>query len=132
MIFQEPKTAAGYRTLALPPILVEELKAHLDKFVGDDDDALLFVDALTKETPSKTDWRTLWDRARRESGVECTFHDLRHVAGTLNAAVGATIKEAMARLGHASPEAALRYQHATTSRDSEIASDIDRLLRGTD
>ena len=56
-----------------------------------------------------------------EAGVSCTFHDLRHVAGTLNAAAGATIKEAMARLGHASPVAALRYQHAVAARDAVIA-----------
>ena len=90
MIFQEPKTSAGYRRPALPPILVEELQAHLDQFVGADGESLLFIDALTKDTPSKTTWRTTWDRARRNSKVDCTFHDLRHVAGTLNAAAGAT------------------------------------------
>lgn len=130
MIFQEPKTSAGYRRVALPPIVVEELRTHLEHHVEEGDDALLFTDPNTKDTPSKTEWRTSWDRTRRRSGVDCTFHDLRHVAGTLNAAVGATIKEAMARLGHASPEAALRYQHASFSRDSQIAADIDRLLRG--
>lgn len=129
MIFQEPKTAAGHRRLALPPVLVEELRAHLDQFVAADAGSLLFVDVSTNDTPSKTAWRTTWDRARRHSGIDCTFHDLRHVAGTLNAAAGATIKEAMARLGHASPEAALRYQHASLSRDAQIATDVDRLLR---
>ena len=31
----------------------------------------------------------------------------------------------MARLGHASPRAALRYQHAAESRDREIAARLD-------
>lgn len=38
---------------------------------------------------------------------------LRHLAGTLAASTGAGTKELMHRLGHASPQAALRYQHAT-------------------
>ena len=35
----------------------------------------------------------------------------------------------MHRLGHVSPQAALRYQHATTARDSTIADGIDALVR---
>ena len=68
--------------------------------------------------------------ARANADVDCTFHDLRHVAGTLNAAASATIKETMARLGHSSPEAALRYQHALAQRDAEIADAVDAWLRG--
>ena len=44
------------------------------------------------------------------------------------AATGASTKELMHRLGHASPRAALRYQHATAERDEAIADGIDRLL----
>jgi integrase len=55
------------------------------------------------------------------------FHDLRHTAGTIAAQTGATTKELMARLGHASPRAALIYQHATEERDEEIAAQLDIL-----
>ena len=130
MIFQEPKTLAGYRMVAIPPSLVPELQQHLDLFADRGPDSLLFTDERTGDTPIKTYWRTAWDKARNGAEVDCTFHDLRHVARTLNAAAGATIKEAMARLGHNSPEAALRYQHASKARDHQIAADIDRLLRG--
>lgn len=37
------------------------------------------------------------------------------------AMTGATTKQLMHRLGHASPAAALRYQHATAKRDEKIA-----------
>lgn len=90
---------------------------------------MLFTAAHSGQTPTKVVWRRAWGKARNQAEVTCTFHDLRHVAGTLNAAAGATIKEAMARLGHSSPEAALRYQHALQERDGEIASAVDRLLR---
>jgi hypothetical protein len=35
----------------------------------------------------------------------------------------------MRRLGHATQEAALRYQHATDERDRELAPGIDRLIQ---
>lgn len=126
---QDPKTEAGRRTLALPAVLAAELQWHLDTYVAPEPDALLFTGSRGGGTPQRTTWRRIWLEACVTTGVECTFHDLRHVAGTLNATAGATLKEAMARLGHASPVAALRYQHAVQSRDAEIASAIDRLLQ---
>ena len=131
-MLQDPKTIAGARTLALPEMLVDELRSHLDQFVGDGADDLLFTAEASGDTPTKMMWRSVWGRARSDASVACTFHDLRHVAGTLNATAGATIKEAMARLGHASPVAALRYQHAVASRDAEIAGSVDRLIRPQD
>jgi hypothetical protein len=47
----------------------------------------------------------------------------------LAAATGAGTKEIMRRLGHATQEAALRYQHATDERDRVLASGIDQLIR---
>ena len=41
---------------------------------------------------------------------------------------GITTKELMARIGHASPRAALIYQHATAERDQAIASFLDDQL----
>ena len=59
---------------------------------------------------------------------ELHFHDLRHVPNTLTAASGASTKELMHRMGHASPEAALRYQHATRDRDAAIATLLGDLI----
>jgi integrase len=97
-----PKTDAGKRTLVLPASLIPEVEAHLEAFVGPEPAA---------------------------PGLEgVRLHDLRHVAGTMAAATGASTKELMHRLGHASPRAALRYQHATAKRDEAIADGIDRML----
>jgi integrase len=57
-----------------------------------------------------------------------TFHDLRHVAATLAAKTGAGVKEIMYRIGHSSPQAALRYQHASQRRDRSIADGMSRLI----
>lgn len=58
------------------------------------------------------------------------FHDLRHTGNTLAASTGASTKELMARMGHASPRAALIYQHATANRDTEIAARLSAMIDG--
>lgn len=123
-----PKTDAGKRTLVLPASLIPEVEAHLDAFVGPEPGAPLFVG--TRGAPVRVvTWQRDWTRARRTLGLESVrLHDLRHVAGTMAAATGASTKELMHRLGHASPRAALRYQHATAKRDEAIADGIDRML----
>ena len=45
----------------------------------------------------------------------------------LAAGAGASTRELMARLGHASSAASLRYQHATASRDESIAERLSEL-----
>lgn len=46
------------------------------------------------------------------------LHDLRHVALTNYARLpGVTLKDIMARGGHASERVAMGYQHADTARD---------------
>ena len=42
------------------------------------------------------------------------------------------MRELMARLGHATPTVALRYQHATLERDTAIADKLGALLRGAE
>jgi hypothetical protein len=44
------------------------------------------------------------------------------------AQTGATLKELMDRLGHSTPAAALRYQHATESRGREIADKLSKMM----
>lgn len=56
------------------------------------------------------------------------FHDLRHAAGTMAAQAGATERELQARLGHASPAAARRYQHAAQRRDEELAERLGAMM----
>jgi hypothetical protein len=48
------------------------------------------------------------------------FHDLRHVAQVFAAEAGATLPELMARLGQATPAAALIYLHARAERDHAL------------
>jgi integrase len=71
------------------------------------------------------------DLARQVVGLQhLHFHDLRHVANALAAASGATTKELMYRMGHASPAAALRHQHVTRDRDAVIAAALGEVMTG--
>ncbi len=54
------------------------------------------------------------------------FHDLRHTAATLAAASGTSLKALMARIGHASAAAALRYQHVIDGQDADIVRYLER------
>jgi len=51
-----------------------------------------------------------------------------HTANTLAAATGASTRELMHRMGHASSAPALRYQHATRDRDQAIAKALGDLV----
>lgn len=52
-----------------------------------------------------------------------------HTGNTLAASTGASTKELMARMGHASPRAALIYQHATAERDRAIADALSSMIQ---
>ena len=55
------------------------------------------------------------------------LHDLRRSGAVLAASTGATIAELMACLGHSTPAAAMRYQHAAQGRDQVIAVLLSKL-----
>ncbi len=73
--------------------------------------------------------RRVWRPATRAAGLEgLRFHDLRHTSATLSIAAGASTRELMARMGHSSSAAALRYQHVMAGRDAAIAAALDELI----
>jgi len=63
--------------------------------------------------------------------ADLRLHDLRHSGLTWSAATGASVAELMRRAGHASPTAALRYQHATEDRDRVLADALADLATET-
>lgn len=126
----EPKTAAGQRDIAVPPHVRPTLKTHLKNHVGRAGDALLFGD--DGGTHLRADlYRTHWEKARTAIGKpNLRVHDLRHVGAVLAAQSGATTAELMHRLGHTTPQMALRYQHVAEGRDAEIAERLSKLVKG--
>jgi len=115
------KSIAGMRSINLPPHVVPPILEHLDRYVGDSPDALLFpasdgVTHLAQSTLAKAFYP-----AREAAGrSDMPWHALRHYGATRAALAGATLKELQERLGHSTVKAAMAYQHAT-GRDEELA-----------
>jgi integrase len=121
VLFADPKTDAGIRSVHLPDRAMQVVNDHLAANVEARPDSLLFTGRGGVPLRSKT-LATAFTKARTACGLpHVRFHDLRHFSLTMAAATGASTKELMRRGGHASPAAALRYQHATEDRDKAIA-----------
>ncbi len=126
-----PKTEAGRRSVAIPPPLVPVLENHMSGCSAPGPDGLVFcgpLGAALRRTHFGRKWRSAVRMVGDLEGLH--FHDLRHTANTLTATTGASTRELMYRMGHASPAAALRYQHATRDRDAAIAQALGELLEG--
>ncbi|MGG5260331.1 tyrosine-type recombinase/integrase [Phycicoccus avicenniae] len=127
-----PKSFASIRDVAIPPHLIPVIENHLERFVRPETDALVFpsVGDPSIQVHANTLYRH-WYRARLAAGrPDLRIHDLRHTGAVLAAQTGATLAELMARIGHSTPQAALRYQHAARGRDAEIAAALSRLAEG--
>lgn len=122
-----PKSDAGRRDVEIPPHLIPVLKEHLETHVPLGRDALLFPAQNGGHLAPASLYRRFY-RARAAAGRDdLRWHDLRHSGAVLAAATGATLAELMARLGHSTPGAAMRYQHAAQGRDRQIAKLLSRL-----
>jgi integrase len=127
-IIGPPKTDAGNRKVALPGFVSMAFEAHLRNFVAADQEATVFSTA-SGNFVARQNFSATFGRAVAKCGLPpARVHWLRHTGATLAAATGASTKELMHRLGHASPAAALGYQHAVSTRDSEIARALNDLV----
>jgi integrase len=141
-----PKSDAGERGVHIPPHLMPMVRAHMAANIAGGRDGLLFpgkdgrqlsTSSFYGRAPGTRDKRTgrllsPWGfyAARAKAGrPDLNFHGLRHTGATWAAQNGATLKELMVRLGHATPDAALLYQHATDERDAEIARKLSEMAR---
>ena len=113
-----PKTASSVRAVTLPDPLAEALRGPSRGVRGPSSRAHVVFATRTGTTPARSNLGATWRRACATAGVpQVRLHDLRHVAQVFAAEAGATLPELMARLGHATPAAALVYLHARTDRD---------------
>lgn len=110
------KTRAGIRTVSVYGDDALIIAAHVQKMASDQ---LLWADQSGKFPMSHSSFTWHWEKARKVAGrPDLELHSLRHYHGTRYAQLtGASLAEVMARLGHKSVAAAMRYQHAGTRAD---------------
>jgi integrase len=148
--FGQPKSAAGRRTLALPPELVEMLTAHMAAhgLAVTDRDGLLFT-APDGGVLRYSNWlRRVWWPSAIAAGLghmveeEATgkaryvgigFHDLRRANATGLVAAGVDVKTAQGLLGHSDSRLTLdHYAQVVTELGEAAASAMGkRFLNGT-
>ena len=125
-----PKTLAGILTVAIPASIVADLEDHLAQWAQPGPWGAVFVGprgGLRRASLYKA-----WEAALKEANVRADLHphDLRHLANTLAARVpGTTSKDLMARMGHKSADAALRYLHANDEADQAMSAGIDEAIQ---
>lgn len=134
-----PKSAAGVRTVPVPPSIVPALTAHLRDHAAPGRDGLLFH--KTKAPAQHLHPNTL--RTHFNAALEAvnapriegeddraplenfTFHGLRHTALTRLGQQGATTAELKAYAGHSDGKSVERYQHAERNRLAALAGALN-------
>ncbi|MET8122745.1 tyrosine-type recombinase/integrase [Micromonospora sp. NPDC005291] len=131
LTFGPPKTDAGMRTVTIPAAIRRDVLAHLDAFVNDDQDALVFTGATGATLRRSNFQRTCnWRASVAAAGLPgFHFHDLRHTGNTLASRTGASLADLMARMGHASTRAAMIYQHTAREQDEQIADALSSQIK---
>ena len=125
-----PKTQAGRRAVSLPSPWWRSSAPISTCTSAPTSTAYVFTSSEGVPIERNNFRQRIWLPAVEASGMDgFHFHELRHTAGTLAARTGATTKELMARLGHASPQAAMIYQHAASDRDRSIAEGLAIMMR---
>ena len=118
----DPKSEAGKRDIAIPPHIVPAVKEHLAKHVASKNDSLIFPAKSGGHLgPPSTFQRHFYRGRNKAKRPDLRLHDCRHTGAVYAAQAGATLAELMSRLGHSTPQAAMRYQHAAQGRDKQIA-----------
>jgi integrase len=126
-----PKSEAGVRDVSIPPHLLPAVRHHLLHNITGGRNGLLFPAANGGHMAPSTLYGAFYPAREAAGRPDLRWHDLRHTGAVLAASTGATLAELMSRLGHSTPAAALRYQHAAQGRDAEIAKALSALVDGS-
>jgi integrase len=118
-----PKSDAGKRLVAIPSMIMPDVRSHLDT-LRPEADVLLFTSPTGKPLRHGNFRRRVWLPALAASGVDIHLHDLRHTGNGLVAEAGANLRELMERLGHSTSRAALIYLHSTSERQHMLADEV--------
>ncbi len=126
--FDSPKSVAGQRTIAIPRLLADSLRTHLERFSGPRFDDLVFT-TQTGGNIRSTYHQMLKRALLRVGRPDVRPHDLRHTGMTLAAQAGASLPELKHRMGQSTTRAAEIYLHATADHGRRIADRMDQLAQ---
>lgn len=124
-ILCEPKTKAAFRTIILPPVMVELLREYKMGIFS----PLMFPSRIKPEQPIDPGYvrKRLQQILERADCKRVRFHDLRHTFATMSLEHGMDVKTLSAIIGHVSAKTTLNiYTHITSEMEENAAVSIDR------
>lgn len=122
-----PTKSGETRKIVVPQSIRADIQFHLDTYTEPGADGRLFVPARGGCHLADRVVRPAFRNACNAAGViGMRLHDLRHFHGHQTARVG-NLAETMARQGHSTQSAALRYIGEVSGRAVEVATDLDAL-----
>jgi integrase len=139
LVFVEPKSRAGRRTIVLPRPLREALRTHRAAQAEErlaagslwHDHDLLFAQVNGKPVEPRRDWQ-VWKELLTRAGVrDARLHDARHTAATLLMQQGVPARVAMQILGHSQISLTLgTYSHVVPELAEDAAERMGQALWG--
>ena len=125
IILCEPKTKAAFRTIILPPPMVELLREYKKGIFS----PLIFPSRTKPDQPIDPGYvrKRLQQILERAGCKKVRFHDLRHTFATISLEHGMDIKTLSTIIGHVSSRTTLNiYTHITSEMQENAAANIDR------
>ena len=130
----DSKTDDGIRSIALPPILAEELWQHRRRTAFQGDDEIVLSDPNTGGRYGISRHRDALNAALALAGITDRVrphHDLRHACLTHDAAAGTGEVALMTKAGHSSIAVTKQYMHLARIVFRDEADALERRLLGT-
>lgn len=133
--YKDPKTRSSRRLIAVPPYIIDMLRAWYDVQLKD----ILFMGGFWRDPGVLLSYKngmirppayiSAWWRGflRRHGLPQIKFHALRHTSATLLLSAGANVKSVSARLGHTSITTTNRYLHVVDEADRAAADVFERI-----
>ena len=125
-----PKSDAGTRDVAIPPHLVGSSPSTWPNTLGQVQIRCFSRPATVGTWRRQRSTGSSTRPATRPTGPICGSTTCGTPAPCWPRTTGATLAELMARLGHSTPQAAMRYQHAAQGRDEAVAANMSLIALG--
>ena len=136
LAFQEPKTAAGIRTIPVPPVILEELKEHRKRQLEErlqagslyEDNNLVFATELGTPIEPRNFLRVFY-RIIEKANLDINFHALRHTYATRLLEANEHPKVVQELLGHNDISTTLNiYSHVMPEIKKAAAMKLNNLF----
>jgi integrase len=126
---QAPKSRSAVRTVPIPGILSDVLRAYLREWKPNPDRLLFATRTGKPHTSNKVVQRKLWPILDSLKIPRAGFHAFRHAASTLLIDLGASPATVQAQLGHSDPRITLSaYSHTVDKSQRKAVERLAKIL----